>query len=400
MRGHHMTPHYIMDITEHKKSHHIKWHDMTWHLATNHITSPHVTSQPTTLLHLTPQPTTSKQVTTSPPWNGWRLVHSKNSVWASQWLATLCTFYRQILSLAYSFFLFETSAPGLPGSTCIWYMSLNAIAYHDNIVIFSRSKDIDGSGCFLAFTNLTQGIREIPNQTTIYSGCRWQSVPLIWPSRQGTADSFTIQAIRHKDVVLLCCLALNEELHEWIHQTAMQVWLTQPKWRYLKVWWYRMTSNEIGWADELGIVKKFTVCPQNGEYSLTSYTLLPLSHIRESHDTRRSPQFVASSRYNPWCQKAGELLPNPAGPCFHCMICMIFLMKIMKTTKHWSQDHLSGSILVWSQLKHALFTTREVLPTHSAREVFLNDQTPFPQFQYKWKATITLSKRVKKKRLT
>ena len=53
------------------------WHHMIWHLATNHITSPHVTSQPTNVLHLSPQPTASKQVTTSPPWNGWRLVHSK-----------------------------------------------------------------------------------------------------------------------------------------------------------------------------------------------------------------------------------------------------------------------------------------------------------------------------------
>ena len=34
-----------------------------------------------------------KQVTTSQPWNSWRLAHSKNSVWASQWLVTLCTFY-------------------------------------------------------------------------------------------------------------------------------------------------------------------------------------------------------------------------------------------------------------------------------------------------------------------
>ena len=87
------------------KTHQITSHDMTWHLATNHITSPHVTSQPTALLHRSLQPTTSKQVTTSPPWNGWRLVHSNNSVWASQWLVTLCTFYRQILSLTYSFFL-------------------------------------------------------------------------------------------------------------------------------------------------------------------------------------------------------------------------------------------------------------------------------------------------------
>ena len=100
------------------KTHQITPHDMTWHLATNHITSPHVTSQPAAVLHRSLQPTTSKQVTTSPPWNGWRLVHSKNSVWASQWLVTLCTFYRQILSLTYSFFFVETSAPGLPGPTC------------------------------------------------------------------------------------------------------------------------------------------------------------------------------------------------------------------------------------------------------------------------------------------
>ena len=87
---------------------------MTWHLATNHITSPHVTSQPTTLLHLTLQPTTSKQATTSPPWNGWRLVHSNNSVWASQWLVTLCTFHRQILSLAYSLFSLKLLPPVCP----------------------------------------------------------------------------------------------------------------------------------------------------------------------------------------------------------------------------------------------------------------------------------------------
>ena len=125
MRGHHMTSqcitwhHTTQEIASHNmKTHQITSHDMTWHLATNHITSPHVTSQPTAVLHRSLQPTTSKQVTTSPPWNGWRLVHSKNSVWASQWLVTLCTFYRQSLSLTYSFF-FETSAPGLPGSTCM-----------------------------------------------------------------------------------------------------------------------------------------------------------------------------------------------------------------------------------------------------------------------------------------
>ena len=96
------------------KTHQITSHDMTWHLATNHITSPHVTSQPTAVLHRSLQPTTSKQVTTSPPWNGWRLVHSKNSVWASQWLVTLCAFYRQILSLTYSVFSLKLPPPACP----------------------------------------------------------------------------------------------------------------------------------------------------------------------------------------------------------------------------------------------------------------------------------------------
>ena len=47
---------------------------------------------------------TSSQHITSPPRNGWRLVHTKNSVWASHWLVPLRTFYRQILSLVHSFF--------------------------------------------------------------------------------------------------------------------------------------------------------------------------------------------------------------------------------------------------------------------------------------------------------
>ena len=74
-------------------------------------------------------------------------------------------------------------------------------------------------------------------------------------------------------------------------------------------------------------------------------TLLPLSYIRESHDTRPSSPFVASARYNPWCQQAGELLPNPG----FARICL------MKMAKHWSQDHLSGSILVWSEHKPCAF---------------------------------------------
>ena len=160
----HITWHHIAsrDITQHKKSHHIKWHDttshhMTWHLATNHITSPEITSQPTTLLHLTLQPTTSKQVTKSPPWNGWRLGHSKNWVWASQWLVTLCTFYRQILSLTYSFF-FETSALGLPGSTCTYTrvpirnLSSVSLVFFEPERVTGRAGHRLSSSLILAFT--------------------------------------------------------------------------------------------------------------------------------------------------------------------------------------------------------------------------------------------------------
>ena len=155
MRGHHMTSqcitwhHTTQEIASHKiKTHQITSHDMIWHLATNHITSPHVTSQPTALLHRSLQPTTSKQVTTSPHQitshdMTWRLAtnhihspttkcrispgnqphqnrsthHNHGTVWASQSLVTLYTFYRQFFFLLIVFFL-ETSAPGLPGSTC------------------------------------------------------------------------------------------------------------------------------------------------------------------------------------------------------------------------------------------------------------------------------------------
>ena len=62
---------------------------------------------------LTPQQTSRHQNTslqsteTSPPWNGRRLVHSKEMVWASRWSVALRAFYRQILSLTYRFFLWN-----------------------------------------------------------------------------------------------------------------------------------------------------------------------------------------------------------------------------------------------------------------------------------------------------
>ena len=115
-------------MTQHKQSHrikwhdqHIKWHGMTCHVATNHSISPRVTSQPSTLLHLAPASNfvTSKQVT-SPPWNSRRLVHSKEMVWASRWSVALRAFYRQILSLTYSFFSLKLPPPACPGTTGIY----------------------------------------------------------------------------------------------------------------------------------------------------------------------------------------------------------------------------------------------------------------------------------------
>ena len=127
-------------MTQHKKTHHIKWHDhditshhMTWHVATNHINTPHVTSQATTLLHLSPQPTSWHQNEshhhhgTSPPWNGWTLVRTKNSVWVSHWFVSLRTFYRQILSLVDSFFPFWNFRPWLARELLV---AIKAIAFN------------------------------------------------------------------------------------------------------------------------------------------------------------------------------------------------------------------------------------------------------------------------------
>ena len=131
------------------KTHQITSHDMIWHLATNHITSPHVTSQPTALLHRSLQPTTSKQVTTSPPWNGWRLVHSNNSVSASQWLVTLCTFYRQILSLTYSFFSLKLPPPACP-ALLVWI----PVSYHMIIYNMAKKNKDEINVMYMAFMSL------------------------------------------------------------------------------------------------------------------------------------------------------------------------------------------------------------------------------------------------------
>ena len=95
---------------------------------------------------------TWKQVT-SPPWNGRRLVHSKEMVWASRWSVALRTFYRQILSLLYSSFSFlKLQPPARPGTTCIIYIILYWCIswrnWHLNVKVFvtikSRTKDVKG----------------------------------------------------------------------------------------------------------------------------------------------------------------------------------------------------------------------------------------------------------------
>ena len=78
-----MTPHYIAR-----------------YLKTNHILS--ARSKPHNIIanHITTTDTTRCQnTTTTAKQNGWRLVHTNNSVWASHWLVGLHTFF-----LAHSFF--------------------------------------------------------------------------------------------------------------------------------------------------------------------------------------------------------------------------------------------------------------------------------------------------------
>ena len=60
---------------------------------------------------------TLKQVT-SPPWN------SKEMVWASRWSVALRAFYRQILSLTYSFFLWNFRPRLVRALLVCWYMAV------------------------------------------------------------------------------------------------------------------------------------------------------------------------------------------------------------------------------------------------------------------------------------
>lgn len=117
----------------------ITWHDTTGQKQkTSHqTTSPHITwhdtSQLTTLFDLTLQPPSSKQVT-SPARHittmELKARSTKSSIWASQWLVALRTFYWQILSLAHISFPSQTSAPRSPGN----YLNLVWIAVVSRLV--------------------------------------------------------------------------------------------------------------------------------------------------------------------------------------------------------------------------------------------------------------------------
>ena len=87
---------------------------MTWHNTSHYIASNDVTitwPDPATDIK-TSKHFTSKHKT-SPPWNGRRLVHSKEMIWASRWSVALRTFYRQILSVLCSSFPFGNFRPRL-----------------------------------------------------------------------------------------------------------------------------------------------------------------------------------------------------------------------------------------------------------------------------------------------
>ena len=99
------------------KTHQITWHDMTWHLATDHIHSPRVISQPTTKFRISPgnQPHQNR----SPHHNHGTAEDSFTQKTRfghrSGWSPCAHSIGKFFLWLIV--FFFETSAPGLPGST-------------------------------------------------------------------------------------------------------------------------------------------------------------------------------------------------------------------------------------------------------------------------------------------
>ena len=126
MRGHHMTSqcitwhHTTQEIASHKmKTHQITSHDMTWHLATNHIPSPRVISQPTTKFRISPgnQPHQNRSPHHHHGTAEGSFTQKTRFGHRSGWSPCAHSIGKFFLWLIGVFFL-ETSAPGLPGSTC------------------------------------------------------------------------------------------------------------------------------------------------------------------------------------------------------------------------------------------------------------------------------------------
>ena len=87
---------------------------MTWHNTSHYIASSDVTiTWPDSATDIKTSKHFTSQHKTSPPWNGRRLVHSKEMIWASRWSVALRTFYRQILSALYSSYPFGNFRPRL-----------------------------------------------------------------------------------------------------------------------------------------------------------------------------------------------------------------------------------------------------------------------------------------------
>ena len=105
--SHHITwPHNQPTSHNHiePQPHNIPSHPIASH---HHSTAHHITSH-----HHHRHTTTSNHQNTTTKRYGWRLVHTKNSVWPAHWLVALRTFQRQILCLAHRFLLAGTSARG------------------------------------------------------------------------------------------------------------------------------------------------------------------------------------------------------------------------------------------------------------------------------------------------
>ena len=62
--------------------------------------------------------------------------HNHGTVWASQSLVTLCTFYRQICSLTYSFFSWKLPPPACP-ALLVYHISY--IIYHISYILYHIS---------------------------------------------------------------------------------------------------------------------------------------------------------------------------------------------------------------------------------------------------------------------